>query len=120
MPLQFDQVKGNMVSVAASGRLTDEDYDRFVPEMERLIKQWGRLRMLFDMRDFRGWDLHSVWDEFKFHARHRQDLKRVAVVGNKNWEKWARKVSRLFTGSDVRYFDEDDIEEARYWLASGW
>ncbi len=120
MPLQFTENKGNIVAVTASGTLTDEDYDEFVPRMEELIERWGRLRMIFEMKDFHGWDLSSAWDEFKFHAKHRKDLKRVAVIGDRKWEKWASKVSRFFTGSNVRYFDHEQADEARDWIESGW
>ena len=63
---------------------------------------------------------HSSWDEFKFQLKHRKDLKRVAVVGDARWEKWASMVSRIFTGADVRYFDQDQAEEASTWIESGW
>ncbi|MCH7602234.1 MAG: STAS/SEC14 domain-containing protein [Planctomycetes bacterium] len=120
MPLEFQEIKGNIVSVKASGKLTKEDYDQFVPRMEQLIEQWGRLRMLFQMDNCQGWDAHSSWDEFKFQLKHRKDLKRVAVVGDARWEKWASMVSRIFTGADVRYFDQDQAEEASTWIESGW
>ena len=120
MPLDFDEVKGNIVSVRAKGKLTDADYDEFVPRMEELIKQWGRLRMLFYMDDFHGWDVSGAWDEFKFELRHRSDLKRVAVVGDKKWAGWASKLSKLFTGTDVRYFEREYAAVGRAWIESGW
>lgn len=121
MALAFDKVEGNVVAVTVSGRLTDEDYEVFVPRMEKLIEQWGRLRMLFQMKDdFEGWDASSAWEEFKFEARHRKDLKRVAVVGNRSWEKWMTRLSKLFTGTDVRFYGSDKADDARAWLESGW
>ena len=44
----------------------------------------------------------------------------VAVVGDKKWEQWASKVSRFFTGSDVRFFDHEQADEAREWICTGW
>lgn len=120
MSLDFHKVHGNVVWVRAKGILTDEDYADFVPRMEELIKQWGRLRMLFEMEDFHGWDAHSAWEEFKFHVRNHKNLKRVAVVGEKAWEKWASRISRFFTGSDVKFFDRADLEKAREWIEVGW
>ena len=121
MPIEFQEVKGNIVNVRVTGRLSDDDYKIFVPRMESLIQQWGRLRMLFEMvDDFQGWDLSSAWQEFKFQAKHMKDVKRVAVVGNKKWEQWATAISRMFTGTDVRYFDESAVSEARDWISTGW
>lgn len=41
--------------VKMSGKLTKEDYREFVPGVERLIKQHGKLRILCEMHDFHGW-----------------------------------------------------------------
>jgi hypothetical protein len=38
-----------------SGKLSKEDYEHFVPEVERLIEQEGKIRLLFEMHDFHGW-----------------------------------------------------------------
>lgn len=121
MPLQFDIAGGNLVNIRASGKLNDDDYVDFVPRMEELIKRWGRLRMLFEMaEDFEGWDARGAWDEFRFQARHKKDVKRVAVVGNRTWEHWMSRFSRVFTGADVRFFEHGQGEEARTWIQSSW
>jgi hypothetical protein len=120
MPLEFDRTEGNIVVVRASGKLSDEDYDLFVPRMEKLIEQWGRLRMLFIMEDFGGWDAQSAWNELKFQLRHGGDVKKVAVVGEKTWARWAAGLSRFFTGTDVRYFDRSQADAARAWIEEGW
>lgn len=120
MPLEFSEVKNNIVFVKASGTLTDEDYQQFVPQMEKLMQQFGRLRMVFEMENFHGWDLHSAWDELKFEIKHMKDLKRVAVVGDRQWEKWASKLSGIFTGTEVRYFYHDQADEAKAWIESFW
>lgn len=116
IPLKLQEIKPKLVSVKATGKITDEDHEEFIPWMEGRIEQWGRLRMLFEMEDFHGWDLHSMWHEFRFESRHKKDLKRVAVVGEEKWERWASKISGFFTSTDVRYFDRDQIGEARAWL----
>ncbi len=46
---------GKVLEVQVTDRLTGEDYDHFVPELERLIQQHGKVRVLFEMVDFHGW-----------------------------------------------------------------
>ena len=56
MSIDLQEEAGGKVLVAKlSGKLTKEDYERFVPEVERLIKQHGKIRMLVQMHDFHGW-----------------------------------------------------------------
>ncbi len=51
---------GNVLTLRVSGKLTSEDYDRFVPQTERLIQQHGSIRILFDMQDFHGWEMAAL------------------------------------------------------------
>ena len=118
MPLEFSEIKGNIVCVTASGKLTDDDYDRFVPQMEDLIKQWGRLRMLFEMKDFHGWELGAVWEDLKFDFKHFGHIKRLAMVGDKKWEEYLATFCGPFTAAEVEYFDRSEMEEAQDWLHS--
>jgi hypothetical protein len=120
MPLKFDETKGNIAVVTASGKLTDDDHEMFMKHMETLIERWGRLRMLFRLDDFEGWDVPSLWNEIRFELQHKKDLKRVAVIGEKKWEEWATRFSRLLTGTDVRYFSREEADEGRRWLEAGW
>ena len=67
MPIQFrEEDKGKILEVHVSGSLVKEDYARFVPEFERLVRLNGKLRLLFDMEDFKGWDAGAAWEDFKF------------------------------------------------------
>jgi hypothetical protein len=121
MALEFETLKGNVVVVRASGTLTDDDYkETFIPTMERQFGTWGTLRMLFVMApDFHGWSLHGAWDEFKFELKHRKDVVKVGVVGDDRWEHWATRLSKLFTGANVKFFSADDLQASKDWITSG-
>lgn len=107
---------GKVMEVRVSEKLTDADYRQFVPEFERLLKQHGRLRVLFQMNDFHGWETKALWDDLKFDAKHFRDLERLALVGDKRWEKWMATFCKPFTTAEIRYFDQAAIETARAWL----
>ncbi len=109
---------GKFIEVQASGKLTTEDYRQFVPEVEHAIQRKGRLRILFDMRDFHGWNTGGLWQDIKFDLRHFADIERLALVGEKRWQKWMAGACRPFTRAKIRYFDHEAANEARYWLAS--
>ena len=44
--------EGKYVRLKITGKLEKEDYDFFVPEIERQIKQYGKLSMLLKLDDF--------------------------------------------------------------------
>lgn len=111
-----EEAGGKVLEVRVSNKLEKADYERFVPEVERLINQHGKIRILFDMRDFHGWSLGALWDDIKFDLKHFKDIERLAMVGEKKWQEWMATFCRPFTTSRIRYFDHGEHDEARAWL----
>jgi hypothetical protein len=99
-----------------SGKLVHEDYQSFVPQFERLVKQHGKIRVLFEMKDFHGWEPGALWDDLKFDLKHFSDIERLAMMGEKQWEKGMSVFCKPFTTARVRYFERAAIAEARAWL----
>jgi hypothetical protein len=109
---------GRVLEVAVSERLTHDDYQHFIPAFERLVTRHGKIRVLFEMTDFHGWEAAALWDDMKFDLKHFSDIDRLAMVGDKQWEKGMSVFCRPFTTATIRYFDRAAIEEARTWLVS--
>ena len=105
------------VGFKLSGKLHDDDYKKFVPLVDAEIAKEGKVNVLAQFEDFRGWDLHALWDDIKFSATHCTKIDRIALVGNRTWEEWMAKVCKPFTRAKIRYFDAANIEAARAWLA---
>jgi SpoIIAA-like len=109
---------GKTLEVVVSGKLDKDDYDRFVPEVERLIRQHKKISVLFEMHDFHGWKAGALWEDIKFDAKHFSDIERLAMVGNKDWEKWMSIFCRPFTAAQIRYFEHEQLDQARAWIAA--
>jgi hypothetical protein len=110
--------QGKTLEITVSGKLDREDYEHFVPEFERLLEIHGKLRVLFNMLDFHGWKLRALWDDLKFEVRHAGDIDRLAMVGDKKWEKGMSFFCRPFTTAQIRYFDRANAKHAKDWLRS--
>jgi hypothetical protein len=101
------------------GKLHDEDYKKFVPLIDTEIAKDGKVNVLAQFHDFHGWDTHALWDDIKFSMTHCTKISRIALVGEKTWEKWMATVCKPFTMAKIRYFDAKDVEAAKKWLAEG-
>ena len=110
------QSSGKTLGFKMSGKLHDEDYKHFVPLVETAINTQGKIRLLAHFEDFHGWDLHALWDDTKFATLHCADVERIALVGDKQWEKWMAAVCKPFTMAKIRYFDVKETESAWNWL----
>ena len=55
----------------------------------------------------------------KFGLKHYSDFDRIAMVGDRKWEKWMVQVSKPFTKAEMRYFDASQVDDAWAWLREG-
>lgn len=116
MAIEIDPSGSTYMTVRLSGKLTAEDYEQLVPAVEKVIKERGTLRMLIEMRDFHGWDLAATWEDTKFGLRHYHDIDRLAMVGEKVWQRGMAVFCKPFTRAAIKYFDVSEIDEARSWV----
>jgi len=108
-----------VVGFKLTGKLHNEDYQSFVPAVEATLAAEGKLRLFAQFEDFHGWDLHAAWDDFKFGLKHHSDFERIAMVGDRQWEKWMAKLCKPFTQAKVKYFDASEVDAAWTWLGEG-
>ena len=117
MPIQFNEEQdGKELAIHVSGKLTRADYPDFVSEFERLVRQHGHLRVLFDMTNFHGWDAGATWEDIKFGLDHIGCIERMAMVGDKKWQHGMAVFFKPFTKATIRYFEHVDTAEAQKWL----
>ena len=64
----LNQSTGKVFGMRVSGKLLHQDYERFVPLLEKLIEEHGSVRCLVEMTDLHGIELRALWDEIKFHV----------------------------------------------------
>lgn len=113
LPAPADKV----LAFRITGQLHDADYKTFGPVIEAAVKEQGKLRILAHFHDFKGWDMQALWDDIKFSTQHCNDIEKIALVGEKTWEKWMAAVCKPFTMAKIRYFDITEYEAAKTWIA---
>lgn len=114
-----EEAGGKVLVIRLTGKLTREDYERLVPEVERLIKERGKLRMLVQMDEFHGWTAGALWEDIRFDLKHFQDVERLALVGGRAWERGMAVFRKPFTRATIRYFDEGQADQAKAWVHEG-
>lgn len=111
------ETEGNRIYTTASEKLTSEDYDKLIPELERLLDEHPKINWYFEMRDYNGWKPSAFCRDIRFDIAHANDFEKIAMVGDEAWEKWITEIMKPFTEATVRYYDLVDKEEARDWIA---
>jgi hypothetical protein len=117
MSIQVNEENGgNVLVLHVSGKLVAEDYEQFVPEFERLARQHGKIRLLFDVTDFPGWNAGALWEDTRFANDQFFDIAKLAMVGERTCQRGMAMFCRPFTRATIRYFDQADARMARPWL----
>ncbi|MEO1614653.1 MAG: STAS/SEC14 domain-containing protein [Planctomycetota bacterium] len=106
----------SVVAFRLSGKLHDDDYRKFTPLVDEAIARHGTTRILAQFSDFHGWDAMALWDDIKFATAHCATIERLALVGEKQWEKMMAVVCKPFTQAKVEYFDAAEIDAAWKWV----
>ena len=111
-----ENAEARTLEVSVSGKLSADDYETLEPGVDKLIESSGKIKILFIMHDFHGWDLGAVWEDIKFDFKHWRDIERLAIVGESKWEEGMATFCKPFTSAKIQYFDSSSIEEARRWV----
>ncbi len=106
----------HIIAFKAIGKLTHDDYQEFLPRIELKIDKAGSVSVLLELENFHGWDLEAAKDDYEFGKKYADNFRRIAIVGDKRWERWLAVLSRPFTRAEVRYFERDDLQQAWDWL----
>jgi hypothetical protein len=122
MPIGFDEIQvdttpvGTIVTLKFREKLDKTDYDMFVPMLEAQILKSSPIRLLAELHDFKGWTTGALWEDTKFGTKYFNDIERLAIVGDSQWQKGISVFIKPFTAAKVRYFFMEEIDKARKWI----
>jgi universal stress protein A len=107
--------RGDFLSVCAIGQLTERDYQKFTPRLDKLVAEYGHVRAIIDMTAFEGWTAKAAWQDFLLGIQHWNDFERCALIGDKAWERASALAVNALSKSNVRFFYASQRKEAWAW-----
>ena len=107
---------GKLLALKVSGKLHHEDYEQLTPYLERLIQQYGTLRIFCHLEDFKGWDPRALCDDLRLGVRYRKNFERCAIVGQQQWQAWLTRFGGWMMEGEARFFQENEMDAAWNWL----
>jgi len=106
----------DILAFKVSGKLTDDDYSQFLPVLEEMIHNTGRISLYIEMQDFEGWEAKAAWDDLRFGLHHDDDFKRIAVVADGSLIHAATGFINFFSHIEIQFFDSNESAAAWDWL----
>ena len=112
----------NVLGFRFDGKLSEFDYTTIlIPELDRAINEYQKVRVLFKIEGFRSWRPGEGWEAFRQWSGL-EEVDRIAIVGGERWREWMNRMPSLFIGFndvDARYFPESRQRDAWGWLREG-
>lgn len=110
--------KPNVLAFEMTGRLRGEDARRVIAVMDDALKAHEQLRILLKVRDFDGIGLDALREEgwVSMKMRGAKQVDRYALVGGPGWMQMVASWSAPLIGTEIRYFDPGQEDEAWRWL----
>ncbi len=107
---------GNVVGYKAVGTITDADNKKLESEVKALVEKQGNIRLMFDMSQFK-WEKAEAWgSDLRFGHEFHNKIDKMAIVGDKTWEKLMTNLAKHTYARDAKYFQSADIAKAWSWL----
>jgi hypothetical protein len=104
------------LTLKAVGKLTHADYEIITPIIDSALLQvkQPKVDVLIDGTELEGWELRAAWDDLKLGLKHNNEFNKIAIYGNKDWQKVTAKIGTWFMSGEIKYFE--NMLDAISWL----
>jgi hypothetical protein len=120
---RLKESEGRAFGFKVSGRITAEEIEAFLPQIEFAIRERGKRRvgLLADLSAMQGAEWKARWDEIRFLAKYAEHIERVAVVGAGKWEDVKAEIlaGTVLVQAETRYYPGSEILHAWHWVRTG-
>jgi hypothetical protein len=116
--IKTEPILANALKITVPEKLKADDFQQLAPQVDSLIQQQGKIRLLIDASNFGGWENIGAFERhISFVKNHHQRVERIAVITGHDWQHWVIGTIRLFVHPEVRTYDKGDESKALQWIA---
>jgi hypothetical protein len=115
--IKTETISADTLRIIAPEKLKADDFRQIAPQIDSLIQQHGKIRLLIDASDFRGWENIAAFESHaRFIKNHHRRVERVAVIAAHDWHHWLIGAVGMFLHPEVRAYDKSHESEALRWI----
>jgi hypothetical protein len=111
-------ISARALKITVPEKLGADDFKQLAPQIDSLIQQQGKIRLLVDASNFSGWENITAFERhIGFVKNHHQKVERISAITGHDWQRWVIGTIRLFVHPEVRVYDKSEENEALRWIA---
>ena len=115
--IKTEVILANVLRIIVPEKLKTGDFRHIAPQVDSLISEHGRIRLLIDASGFTGWEnIEALEEHIGFVKNHQQKVERIAVIAGHDWQHWLIGVIRVFVHPEIRAYDKSHESEALQWI----
>ena len=115
--IKTELIGANALKIIAPDKLKADDFHQIMPQVDSLIGQRGKIRLLIDASGFNGWENIAAFENHAgFVKDHQQKIERLAVIIAHEWQRWLVGAVRVFVHPEVKAYDQSEASEALQWI----
>jgi stage II sporulation SpoAA-like protein len=119
----IENLSENALKVVMPAKLTAADVAQVARQLDDLIAQHSRIRLMFDLTHFGGWEnleaMGAHFDQLKFIPERAKHIERIAVIIGYPWQQQFLQMLRNVLPTQVQAFEAGAEGEATQWLLQG-
>lgn len=107
------------LKITAPEKLKAEDFGQLAPQVDAIIAQHGKIRLLIDASHLHGWEDLGAFEKHAMFIRDHQDkVDRIAVIAPHEWQHWLISMMRMFVHPHIKAYDTGHVPQAQLWITS--
>jgi hypothetical protein len=115
--IKTEIISANALRIVAPDKLKADDFRQIAPQIDSLIGQYGKIRLLIDASGFNGWENIAAFEKHAgFIKNHQQKVERIAVIARHDWQHWLIGALRIFLHPEVKAYDKGSESKALQWI----
>ena len=115
--IKTEIISANALKIVAPDKLNADDFHQIAPQIDSLISQHGKIRLLIDASGFNGWENIAAFENHAgFIKNHQQKIERIAVITAHDWQHWLIGAVRIFVHPEIRAYEKSHASEALRWI----
>lgn len=112
-----EPITARVLKITVPEKLKADDFRQLAPQIDSLIQQQGKIRLLIDASNFSGWENIAAFERHVgFIKNHHQKVERISIITGHDWQHWVIGTIRLFVNPEVRAYNKGEESEALAWI----
>lgn len=106
-----------VIAAELKGKISKEDHVKHIRNpIAKSVEEAGWFNLLLSYNDFLGWEPEAAESSFNSMIDYGRKARKLAYVNPPDKKRLQMKLTKALFNGEVRFFENDQLEEARQWI----